>query len=106
MQATDHDRARDLARRARQIRRTARVGFTALAAQADVPPSTLSRWERGIGLPDPARPGWRRAAHWVAILGALDAAAVHGGPAAVVAPTHRAPCAARAEAPPPTVKTE
>ena len=95
--AYDERRAADLAARGRQLRRTAGISFAAMAREAGVSKSTLSRWET-------AGPGRSRAArHWTAVLAVLDAAP---GPAAVVAPTHRAPCAARAEAPAPTVKTE
>jgi DNA-binding XRE family transcriptional regulator len=59
----DADRARDLVRRSRQIRTDAGVPIGAMADQAEVAKSTLSRWERDPpagGLADPARPGGGR----------------------------------------------
>ncbi len=69
----DADRARDLVRRARQIRRDAEVPFGRMADQAQVAKSTLSLWERtppASGLADPGR--WWQGRPWLAALEVLD----------------------------------
>jgi hypothetical protein len=70
---TDTERARDLVRRARQIRTAAGVSLPAMAAHADVAKSTISVWERrppAVLASDPA--GYWAARPWLAALELLD----------------------------------
>jgi hypothetical protein len=89
MTADQTDRARDLVRRARQIRTAAGVSLPAMARHADVGKSTLSVWERtppDVLAADPA--GYWAAKPWLAALEVLDR--TNGGQPALTGRARRA----------------
>lgn len=69
----DSDRARDLIKRARQIRRDAGIGMNQMAGRVGVSKTTLHAWETNPppGLGTSPRT-WGRPEFWVACLAVLD----------------------------------